>query len=118
MPSTAQNLHAMAGFIDRYGLHTGDQFARNDPGIPLFDICALAYVTAECCSPPREFFTDEDASLRLIEASAPAMAVIRVISDALHSEPCVDVIAPGVEVPNYIEHVSNWAATPPPTGPK
>jgi hypothetical protein len=112
MQNTAQDLRAMASFVSRYGLHTGEQFAAPGPAAPL-DVCAVAYIVAERCGPPAEFFNDEVASLRLIESSAGAMAAIRAVSDALDSEPCVDTIAPGVEVPNYIEHVSNWAATAP-----
>lgn len=111
MPSTDDNLLAMAVFARRYGIHTGEQFAAPGPCGPL-DISALAYIVAERCAPPAEFYTDEVASLRLIEASAPAMQTIRVISSALDTDPCVTVIAPGVDVPDYIEHVSNWAATP------
>jgi hypothetical protein len=112
MLSTFRVLRKMATVINADGLHTGDQFAER--GVTdRFDICALAYIVAEDQPAPAEFFTDEVASLRLIECSAPAMQAIRALSDALDSEPCVDTIAPGVEVPNYIEHVSNWAATPP-----
>ena len=110
MPDTADNLKAMATFIDRYGLHTGDQFAAPGPCAPL-DICALAFIVAERCAPPAEFFTDELASIRLIECSAPAMQTIRAISHGLDSEPSMDTLDRGVQVPNHIEHVSNWAAT-------
>ncbi|WP_189750815.1 hypothetical protein, partial [Streptomyces tendae] len=112
--NTPYTLRKMAEVIDLNGLHRGDQFAA--PGIlPRLDISALAYVLAERLTPdryPREFFTDECASLRLIEASAGAMTAIRALSDALDSEPCETEIAPGHSVPDYIEHVSNWAATP------
>jgi hypothetical protein len=112
MHNTAQDLQAMASFVSRYGLHTGEQFAAPGPAAPL-DVCAVAYIVAERCGPPAEFFNDEVASLRLIEASAGAMQAIRALSAALDSEPCETEIAPGVTVPDYIEHVSNWAATPP-----
>ena len=111
--NTAYTLHKMATVIDLNGLHRGNQFA--EPGIlPRLDICALAYVLAEHLTPdryPAEFFTDEVASLTLIEASAGAMAAIRAISTALDTEPCETEIEPGTRVPDYIEHVSNWAAT-------
>jgi hypothetical protein len=117
MRSTAQNLQDMAGYISRYGLHTGDQLAAFDPAAPM-DICAVAYIVAERCGPPAEFYTNEDASLAIISASAPAMAAIRAISDALDSEACETEIEPGTRVPDYIEHVSNWAATASPVEPK
>lgn len=107
MNSTAQTLHAMAFYIDQYGLHTGDQFADNDQMFR-FDICALAYILGETSAWPPVFFTDETASIELIESSKPAMAAIRAISDSLDSEPCETNGRP-----DYIEHVSNWAATAP-----
>ena len=112
MNDTVQDLQAMAHFITRYGLHTGDQFAAPGPAAPM-DICAVAYVVAERCAPPAEFYTDELASIALIECSAKAMTAIQAISDVLDSPVCEDEIAPGMYVPNYIEHVSNWAATTP-----
>lgn len=112
MHGTAHDLQAMATFISRYGLHTGNQFAAPGPAAPM-DICAVAYIVTERCAPPPEFYTDEVASLNLIEASAPAMQAIRAISAALDSEPCETRIVPGHSVPDYIEHVSNWAATAP-----
>ncbi|WP_371099845.1 hypothetical protein [Streptomyces sp. PU_AKi4] len=108
MATTAMNLHVMAAYANLYGIHTGDQFAAADDRL---DICAIAYVVAEDCPVPPEFYTDEVASLRLIESSAKTMAAIRAISDALDSEPCETEIEPGTRVPDYIEHVSNWAAT-------
>lgn len=107
MHSTAQTLHAIAFYIDRYGLHTGDQFADSDQ-LFRFDICALSYLLAEGSAWPPVFFTDEVASIALIESSEPAMAAIRAISAALGSDPCETD-----GHPDYIEHVSNWAATPP-----
>ena len=107
MNSTAQTLHAIAYYIDQYGLHTGEQFADSDQMFR-FDICALAYIVGETSAWPPVFFTDEVASIELIESSEPAMAAIKVISAALDSEPCETN-----GVPDYIEHVSNWAATPP-----
>jgi hypothetical protein len=82
------------------------------------DICAVAYIVAEGCQPPPEFFTNEVASLRLIECSSRAMAAIRAISDALDTDVCETEIEPGTRVPDYIEHVSNWAATASPVHPK
>ncbi|MCX5000933.1 hypothetical protein [Streptomyces longwoodensis] len=117
MQHTAATLQAMAHFITRYGLHTGDQFAAPGPAAPM-DICAVAYITAERCAPPPEFFTDEVTSLAIIESSAGAMAAIRAISEVLDSTVCETEIVPGTWVPDYIEHVSNWAATASPITPK
>lgn len=113
MPSTYRVLRKMATVINTDGLHAGDQFAATNGYSDRFDICALAFIVAEDRPAPMAFFTDEIASIRLIESSAPAMAAIRALSDALDSEVCETQIAPGVTVPDYIEHVSNWAATPP-----
>lgn len=117
MHGTAQDLQAMATFISRYGLHTGTQFAAPGPSAPM-DICAVAYIVAEHWGPPAEFYTDEVASLALIQSSARAMAAIRAISNVLYSDVCETEIAPGETVPDYIEHVSNWAATASPVPPK
>lgn len=120
MHGTAEVLQRMAQVISLHGIHTGDQFAvrTHQDRLTQHDLCALAWVVAEGRIAPREFFTDEDASIRLIEASASAMAAIRAISDALDSSVCEDEIAPGMHVPNYIDHVSNWAATASPVDPK
>lgn len=110
MNSTRFVLRKMATVISTQGLHTGDQFAQHGP-MDKLDICAVAYTVAEQRPAPPEFFTDEVASLRLIECSAKAMAAIRAISNVLDTEPCETEIEPGTRVPDYIEHVSNWAAT-------
>ncbi|MDX3232937.1 hypothetical protein [Streptomyces sp. ME19-01-6] len=112
MPNTIDNLTAIAAHAHRYGLHTGNQFAAPGPCAPL-DICAIAYIVAERCAPPAEFFTDEVASLEIIAASAGAMQAIRAISSALETKPSITEVAPGEEVPDYIEHVSSWVATNP-----
>ena len=109
MPSTAMNLHVMAAFVNLYVVHTGDQFATSERDL---DICGIAYVVCEDQPVPAQFYTDEDASLRLIECSAPAMDAIRALSAALDTPPCTTEIAPGHEAPDYLEHVSNWARTP------
>jgi hypothetical protein len=110
MHDTAQDLQAMAHYVSRYGLHTGPQFAAPGPVAPM-DICAVAFIVAERCAPPAEFYTDEDASLRLIEASAAAMTVIRAISEVLDTPVCETEMVPGFYVPDYVEHVSHWAVT-------
>jgi len=116
MRSTARILQLTAHLISHRGLHTGNQFASKTGSL---DICAAVFMAAERyalpgqLNVPTEFTTDEDASIRLIECSAGAMQGIRAISAVLDSAPCETEIAPGVTVPDYIEHVSNWAATNP-----
>ncbi|MFF1444191.1 hypothetical protein [Streptomyces sp. NPDC058295] len=123
MRSVPHTLRLAAHLITYRGLHTGDQFATT-PGGPL-DICAAVYAAAEQpwdlpekIALPPEFYTDEVASLAIIGASAGAMAAIRAISEALDTPVCHTEIAPGHHVPDYIEHVSNWAATASPVHPK
>lgn len=117
MNSTRFVLQKMATVINTQGLHNGAQFAEHGP-MDKLDICAVAYIVAEHCPAPAEFFTDETASLRLIESSAKAMAAIKAISDALDSPVCETEMVPGFYVPDYVEHVSSWAtpidgSTPP-----
>jgi hypothetical protein len=112
MNATGFVLQKMATVISTQGLHTGDQFAQHGP-MDKLDICAVAYTVAENRPAPAEFFTDEVAALRLIEASPRAMAAIKAISDVLDSAPCETPTADGLYEPDHIEHVSNWAATPP-----
>lgn len=109
MQTTTQVLQQMAVYATD-SLHTGEQFAAMGPSLR-FDVCALAFVIAEG-RVPDEFFTDEITSLAIIEASAPAMAAIRAISDVLDSSVNETEVEPGTYVPDYIEHVSQWAATP------
>lgn len=114
MPNIAPTvLRRAVRIINERGLHTGDQFATTD-GYGL-DVCAAIYLAAQPAGTeiPAEFYTDEDASIRLITASAAAMAAIRAVSDRLNTQPPVTEIAPGVEVNDYIEHVSHWAANRP-----
>ncbi|MFJ8657518.1 hypothetical protein ACIRNU_34910 [Streptomyces rochei] len=107
MPSTHRVLRRMATVINTQGLHRGERFAAHGPTDAL-DICAIAYIVAEDRPAPAVFFNDEVASFELIEACERAMAAIRAISAALDTEPCDTNGGP-----DYIEHVSNWAATPP-----
>ncbi|MFF8910569.1 DUF6197 family protein [Streptomyces olivaceoviridis] len=109
MQTTAQTLAETAHIISTHGLHTGEQFAATDSDA--VDICAAVYMAAEGTCPP-EFANDEVASLAIIEASAPAMAAIRAISEVLDSSVNETEIEPGTWVPDYIEHVSQWAMTP------
>ncbi|MFC8008730.1 hypothetical protein [Streptomyces cinereoruber] len=110
MTTLTADLTAMADYVTAHGLHTGEQFIGHDTGD--IDISALAYITAERCTPPHTFFDDEAASLRLIENSAPTMQLLHAISTVLDTEPCTTLNDDGIETPDYIEHVSNWAATP------
>lgn len=110
MTSTAGTLRRAAHLINHRGLHTGDQFI--DQATHAADVAAAIFVAAEIVV-PREFYTDEVTSLEIIAASAPAMLAIRALSDSLNTEACVTEIAPGHDVPDYIEHVCNWAATTP-----
>ncbi|MFE6412622.1 hypothetical protein ACFVOR_37445 [Streptomyces sp. NPDC057837] len=115
MHDTAHTLERTAYLLTMLGLHTGDQFAARDSDA--LDVCAAVYMATEGTCPP-EFTTDEVASLAIIGASAPAMAAIRAISDVLDSAVCETEVEPGTWVPDYIEHVSNWAATASPVEPK
>ena len=110
MPSTAYTLRRAAHIINFFGLHNGKQFAAADSNA--LDIAAAIYFAAEN-SFPAEFATDEVTSLAIIGASAPTMAAIRTLSASLPTEPSYMEIVAGHEVPEYIEHVSNWAATTP-----
>ncbi|MFF8544761.1 hypothetical protein ACF060_31245 [Streptomyces werraensis] len=105
MNGTDLILREAARIIDFRGLHIGSQFAtntgrRSSLEAPL-DICAAVYAAVTGLVPD-VFFTDEVASVELIESSELAMAAIRAISGALDTEPCETN-----GVPDYIEHVSN-----------
>jgi hypothetical protein len=112
MNATPFVLQKMATVISTCGLHTGDQFAHHGP-MDTYDICAVAYLVAEDRPAPAAFYTDETASIALIEASDRAMAAIRAISDVLDTTVCETPDTTGQYTPDHIEHVSNWAATPP-----
>lgn len=107
MPSTDRILRRMATVINTQGLHRGEQFAQRAP-MDRLDISAVAYTVAEDRPAPAVFFTDEVASFDLIESSEPAMAALRAISAALDSD-----VNETNGRPDYIEHVSTWAMTPP-----
>ncbi|WP_406163952.1 hypothetical protein OG298_45345 (plasmid) [Streptomyces sp. NBC_01005] len=109
MLSTAEILRRTAGAISFFGLHTGEQFAASDSDA--LDVCAAIYLVAESGMLPAEFKTDENVSLAIIGASAPAMAAIRTLSGSLITPAPYTEIAPGLEIPDYIEHVSSWATT-------
>ncbi|MYW49636.1 hypothetical protein [Streptomyces sp. SID161] len=109
MQTTTETLIETAHIITTHGLHTGNQFAATDSDA--IDICAAVYMAAEGTCPP-EFSTDEDTSLAIISASAPAMAAIRALSDALESDVNDTEIAPGYTIPDHIEHVTQWVLRP------
>jgi hypothetical protein len=109
-------LQDLASVIAIDGLHRGEQLGERGY-IDRFDIAALTYLIAEFIGPlriPEAFFTDELAGIRLIESSAGAMAALRAISAVLDTPVTEEELAPGFFVPNYIDHVSNWARTPAP----
>lgn len=108
MPSTAGTLRRAAHLINHRGLHTGDEFVDQATNAP--DLAAAIFVAAEN-HVPAEFYTDENTSIEIIAASAPTIAAIRTLSDSLITSAPYTEIAPAVEVPDYIEHVSSWAAT-------
>lgn len=115
MQTTAWTLEETAHILTAYGLHHGKQFAATTSDA--LDVCAAVYLAAEGTCPP-QFSTDEDVSLCIIEASAPAMTAIRAISSVLDSPVCETEMVPGFWVPDYVEHVSSWAtpvdgSTPP-----
>lgn len=112
MSETASILRYTARILTERGLHTGDQFAAPDGSL---DICAAIYVAAHG-KQLNVFSFDETLSIGFLECSAEAMQAIRVLSAGLDTEPCVTPIVPGHEVPDYIEHLSNWAATIPAFG--
>jgi hypothetical protein len=120
MRNPQHTLADLAAVINIDGLYRGEQFGiRGD--IDRLDICAHAFMVAEWRGPlsiPAEFFTDELASIALIEASAGTMAALRALSAQLDSAVDEDEIAPGFFVPNYVSHVSNWVRTAPPYEPR
>lgn len=107
--STGTILRTTREIVRHFGLHTDEQFATNDGRLDL----SAAVFRAVTGKTPNAFLTDEKYSLVLIEANPAVMAAIRIISLTLPTEACVTEIAPGYEVPDYVEHVSNWAATAP-----
>lgn len=110
MPTTAGTLRRAAHLINNRGLHTGTQFADQDTNT--LDVSAAIFIAAENTT-PAEFYTDEATSLEIIAASAATMTALRIMSSVLDTDPNVTPITPGHDVPDYIEHVSNWAATTP-----
>ncbi|MFD9443462.1 hypothetical protein [Streptomyces sp. NPDC060001] len=97
----------MATVITNDGLHTGEQFGHRG-ATDRFDICAHAYLVAEGHPAPDVFFTDQAASMALLEASEAAMQALRSLSASI-----TDYEVPDTDGrPDVIEHVFNWTATP------
>lgn len=110
--STGTILRTTREIVSYFGINTDDHFATNDGRL---DLCAAIF-RAHTGKTPNCFLTDEDASLLLIETNPAVMNAIRMVSTVLPTQPCVTEVAPGEEVPDYVEHVSNWAATAPVLG--
>ncbi|MFD8626646.1 hypothetical protein ACFV4E_22645 [Streptomyces hygroscopicus] len=110
MPSsTGTVLRTTRDIVNYYGLWTGEQFATRDGRL---DLSAAIYraVTGQT---PNCFLNDEDMALLLIETNPVVMEAIRMVSAVLPTQPCTTEVDPGYEVPDYVEHVSNWASTAP-----
>lgn len=105
MSETADILRYTGRIISERGLRTKRQFAGPDGSL----ILVAAIYVATHGKQPDVFEFDEDLSITFIASSPDAMQAIRAFSDALDTEPPVTEIAPGHEVPDYIEHVSHWA---------
>ena len=108
--STGTILRTTREIVSYFGLHTGEQFA--DPATSRLDFVAAIYRAATDTT-PNAFTTDENKSLLLIEANTHVMDAVRMVSSVLPTEPCTTEVAPGHDVPDYVEHVSNWASTVP-----
>lgn len=110
MPSsTGTILRTTREIVLYFGLWTGEQFASHDGRL---DLSAAIY-RAVTGSTPNCFLTDEDMALLLIESNPDVIDAIRMVSAVLPTPPCTTEIVPGHEVPDYVEHVSNWACTTP-----
>jgi hypothetical protein len=107
--STGTILRTAAELLDHFGLWTGPQFADNRTG--RLDICAAIY-RAVTGSTPNCFVTDENNASTLIENNPDAYDAIKVVSAVLPTEPSTTDVGP-YEMTDYVEHVSNWAATTP-----
>ncbi|MGW7636042.1 DUF6197 family protein [Streptomyces decoyicus] len=106
MPKTADILRDTTWTIHTLGLRTGRHFLGPDGCL---SIGAAIYVAAHGTI-PAEFATDERISIAIITASAPAMQAIKTLSQHLDTQPNVDTIAPGYEVPDHLDHIEYWAA--------
>lgn len=110
MPSsTGTVLRTTREIVNYYGLHTGEQFASHDGRL---DFAAAIY-RAVTGNTPNCFLNDEGMALLLIETDAVVMEAIRMVSAVLPTQPSTTEVAPGYEVPDYVEHVSNWVSTRP-----
>lgn len=107
MHSTGRSLRIMASIVATDGVHTGEQFAHRG-ATDRYDICALAWIVAEDQPAPDVFFTDQAASMDILQASQPAMDVLRTLSASIRDYEVPDTDG----VPDVVEHVFNWTATP------
>jgi hypothetical protein len=107
--STGTILRTTRDIVSYYGLWTGEHFATPDGRL---DLSAAIY-RAVTGSTPNCFLDDEDMALLLIESNPDVIDAIRMVSAVLPTQPCTTEIVPGYEVPDYVEHVSNWASTAP-----
>ncbi|GAA0500873.1 hypothetical protein [Streptomyces olivaceiscleroticus] len=101
MPRTVDTLIETRRLIDWHGLHPGPHFA-TEAGF--LHLAAAPFYAAETYL-PRAFFTDEEASIRLIQCSAETMSALRWISAVLPTEPPTD---PDTGAVDYLEHISHW----------
>ena len=110
MPETADILRDTTWILRTLGLTTGPRFMAPDGSL---SIGAAIYVAAHGTI-PAEFATgteaDERISIAIITASSRAMQAIKSLSQSLDTEPNVDELAPGYEVPDHLEHIEYWAA--------
>lgn len=102
---TAHLLRNAAHLINRRGLWRGDQLAGPDGQL---DLAAAIYVAFTGYA-PTVFHHDEPASLDLIASNPDVMAAIRHLSATIDH---LGGVAPGPRL-DYVEHVSQWAMTPP-----
>lgn len=111
MPETSTGLilRTAADILNYYGLHTGEQFATNTGSL---DVCAAIY-RAVTGSTPNCFLTDENDASTLIESNVDVFDAIKAVSAALPTEPSTTDVGPDRAMTDYVEHVSNWAATVP-----
>lgn len=108
MTTTACTIRTAVHLLETHGLHTGPQFI--GPHMEL-DVVAAVYIAAEGII-PGSFRTNETAALSLIHTSAPTMQAIRAISAGLDTEPPYTQVCPGLELPEYVDHVAHWATMP------
>lgn len=107
MHSTGRTLRIMASIVATDGVHTGEQLAHRG-ATDRYDICALAWIVAEDRPAPDVFFHNQADAMDLLQASKPAMDVLRTLSTSIRDYEVPDTDGQ----PDVIEHVFNWTATP------